>query len=95
MLIKDRNIIIKLENIIIYWYFLQIYDNLSSFLIQIGFIVVAVAFFTVRIFLKVPFKPSQPGHVGKILCLCGSLLVIQNLQEISDDFSFGQASVPK
>lgn len=53
----------------------KIYDNFSPFLIQIALIVVAVTLFTV-IFLQVQFKPSLQGYVGKIICFCGSLLVI-------------------
>lgn len=62
--------------------FFKIYDNLSPFLIQIALIVVGVTSFIV-IFLQVQLKPSLLGYVGKILCVCGSLLVIY-LGELSD-----------
>lgn len=56
----------------------HLYDNsTSSLFIQIAFFVVAVTLFAV-IFVQfhVQIKSLQQESAGKILCVCGSLLVI-------------------
>lgn len=59
------------------WILFQLYDDSISPFEQIALFVVAVALFAV-IFLQlhVQIKSSQQEGAGKILCICGFLLVM-------------------